>query len=157
MDLSAPLTTLEDLAGLDPSLERALRGTSRQFFEPECPNVYFEVGRKPFYNATLQFIPNQPVSRAWDVVFRVVLAHAVNQEFGHFRDFSYDISPQADPALLVVEVGGPSSEETKRFATTLNFASAAANAVVPKAASACLDEHARLAKELGLARPRLGF
>ena len=54
------VTTLEELAALDPSAEKALRGTSRQFFEPRCPNTYLEVGRKPFHNATLEFVPNHP-------------------------------------------------------------------------------------------------
>jgi hypothetical protein len=157
VDLDSPITSLDDLSRLDPTLVDALDGTSRQFFEPPSPRTYLEVGRKPFHNSTLQFLPNQPVSRAWDLVFRVTLAHAVNAEFGRFRDLRYYIPPQSDPAYLVVELHGPVNADTKRFAGALNFATETANAVTPQAATSCRDEHERLALELGLSRPPLGF
>ena len=156
MDLDSPITSLDDLSRLDPTLVDALGGTFRQFFEPPSPRTYLEVGRKPFHNSTLQFLPNQPVSRAWDLVFRVTLARAVNAEFGRFRDLRYD-TPQSDPAYLVVELQGPVNADTKRFAAALNFATETANAVTPQAATSCREEHERLAHELGLSRPPLGF
>lgn len=157
MDLSSPITDLEGLAALDPSLTEALHGTSRQFFEPPCQRTYLEVGRKPFKPSALEFIPNQPVSRAWDLAFRVLLAKAVNAELGRYRELRYVITPQSDPAHLVVELDGLITEDTKRFVAALNFATETANAVVPKAEASCRQEHQRLAQELGLSRPEIGF
>lgn len=157
MDLDSPITSLADFAAFEPRVAEALSGTSRQFFEPSSLGTYLEVGRKPFENSTLQFVPNQPVSRAWDLVFRATLARAVNAEFGRFRELSYLITPQSDPAHLVVEVAGPVTDDTKRFAAALNFATDSANAVVPQAAASCREEHERIARELGLSRPQIGF
>jgi hypothetical protein len=157
MDLDSPITSLDNLFETDRNLAEALRGTSRQFFEPSSPKTYLEVVRKPLHNSTLQFVPNQPVSRAWDLVFRVMLAQAVNAEFGRFGDLRYDITPQSDPAHLVIELDGPINDDTKRFATALNFATETANAVIPQAAASCREEHERLAAELGLSRPQVGF
>ncbi|HEV2771436.1 MAG TPA: hypothetical protein VGV57_01180 [Thermoleophilaceae bacterium] len=61
------------------------------------------------------------------------------------------------PAHLIVELDGPVTDETKRFAAALNFATDTANAVVPQAAASCRNEHERLAAELGLSRPQVGF
>ena len=90
-------------------------------------------------------------------MFRIVLAHEVRRAFGRFGELSDEISPQSNPAHLVVELDGPVTDGSKRFAAALNVATATANALVPKAYEICRREHERLARELGLDRPRPGF
>jgi hypothetical protein len=85
------------------------------------------------------------------------LGTRVRREFGRFSELTYEISPQSNPARLVVELDGPVTDETKRFVAALNVATAAANALVPEAYEICRREHERLARELGLERPRPGF
>jgi hypothetical protein len=152
---------LDEFASAEPSTANALKGTSRQFFEPPCPNTYLEPGPKPGENTTLQFLPNQPVSRAWDLVFRVVLGKTVNHEFGIWRNLRNAETPQSPPGLpahLIVELQAPfSDDELKRFAGLVGNAAAAANAVIPQAAEDCRREHEKLASNLGLSRPRVGL
>jgi hypothetical protein len=151
--------TLDDVKNLEPSLVDAMTGKSKDFFVPASTRVHWEVERKPYYTGVLVLRPNQPVSRAWDFVFRVVLSRIAPLGRGWGQ---YHIPPQAEPPFtgepdLYIELPDSDRSETKKTVAAINSATAVANAVTGEAAAATDREHEELARELGLDRPKVGF
>jgi hypothetical protein len=151
--------SLHDLRSLESPLADALTGKSKDFFAPASTNVHWEVERKPYYTEILVLRPNQPVSRAWDFLFRVVLSRIAPLSAG---TWDYHIPPQAEPpftgpAELYIELPDRDRAASKRAVTAINSATTVANAIALEAATATDQEHEELARDLGLDRPRVGF
>lgn len=107
---------------------------------------------KPFDPQKLTLRPNQKISRAWDVTFRIVLDKLVT-----VREVPYSVSPQTDPPDLYIELPDKDRDESRRVANAINDATDVANAVTAEAATATRREHEELARDLGLDRPQVGF
>lgn len=82
-----PAKRLSDLGRTLPNLSRALLSTSKEFFEPVCSKVFWEVDRKRLENETLVLVPSQPVNRAWEMVLHVALPECLLKHYGSRWDF----------------------------------------------------------------------
>ena len=112
-------------------------------------------------------LPNQPVSRASDFIFRGVFDRCARAEFGRFDQPyrmsprspppSTDPSPSTDPPVLYIDLPDDDRDESRRVVRLVNIATAVANVLSREARAACEREHEQLAVELGLDRPRPGF
>jgi hypothetical protein len=150
---------IADLRRLAPSLAEALTGKPLDFFLPSCTAIHWEVERKPFDPDALVLWPHQPVSRAWDFLFRIALERIAPHGWG---PPAYLVSPHVGapaqgPRNLAIELPDRSREATGQAVAAVNAATAVANAVVAEAAVACRREHDELARDVGLDRPDLAF
>jgi hypothetical protein len=146
------IRTLDDLSGVDLRFADELVGKSKDFHQPDCPNVRWEVERKPFNPQVLVLRPSRPISRAWDVIFRIVL-----DKLASARLVPYHVSPQTNPPNLYIELPDDDRDDSRRVAEAVNAATEVANPVSTEAAAECDREHERLARDLGLNRQPIGF
>jgi hypothetical protein len=149
--------TLDDLNRLNPIHGGALTNRSLDFFLPACTDAHWEVERKPLDPGVLVLRPNQPVSRAWDMLFRCVIARLAPIDWG---STPYAISPQVGPSdegprFPEIELPATDRSETERIVGAINAATRVTNSVVADAFAACRREHEELARDLGLDRPRV--
>jgi hypothetical protein len=152
------IRSLNDLRQVDSRLADELTGKSLDFHLPECANVRWEVERKRYEPERLILRPNQDISRAWDLIFRIAF-----DRLAPMRTVTYRISPQEFPMpegefpQLVVELPDEDRNESRRVVKAVNTATAVANTVSAEAAAATRHEHEELARDLGLDRPSVGF
>jgi hypothetical protein len=113
-------------------------------------------GAKAIRDGPAQAAADQPVSRAWDFIFRVAMSRIERQASDYYR------SPQAKPpsvapSTLYIELPDRNRDESREVVRAVNAATAAANALSADAAAACKREHEELARDRGLDRPATGF
>lgn len=149
--------TLDDLRTKDSRLADALTEKSLDFFHTDSPNpnAHWEVERKPLYPERLILKPNQQVTRAWDLTFRVVLDKLITPRVVPF--YMSQPTARGEQPALSIELPDEDRAETKRFVEALMTATEVANAVVTDAASKCRREHEQLAADLGLRPSSFGF
>jgi hypothetical protein len=150
--------TVEDLRTMHPALADGLTEKSVDFFHTESthnPNVEWEVERKPLQPEHLILKPNQQVSRAWDVTFRIVLDKLITPRVVPF--YMSQPTARGEQPKLSIELPDEDRSQSKQFIEALNTATDVANAVVQDAKRANRREHEQLAAGLGLSRTRIGF
>lgn len=112
----------------------------------------------PFNPTALRLRPNQPVSRAWDMLLRAVISRLAPLGWCVAPN---SISPQPGPPFLgarlpEIELPDTDRAETQGTVRAISAAMRVTNAVIADAVAACRREHDQLARDLGLDRPSVG-